>query len=976
MGSNNFDSGCTVSRVWNAGKETLKALRSGGLFILGPTRTSKPPRYWCRTSNSSTSLTEENASGGKITLRRVASILALGIYLFTPHLTDSLAIASQEETSFAGLSKPPFDINRVIEKAEHLPVLKEGYYIVEDPTYTAMFTPRGVIYTPVIPGGLTLDPFSLRVSQIGTSSGEIFWSENKVTMPLQKENTLVYKRTQDIEEVYDIRSKGVEQSWVFRRNPGFSVSSDLRIIMDVKTSLTGQATPQMGLEFVDEEGTPYVKYSKAVIIDADGKVLETPPYWDAANSRIVLNISGEWLAAAAYPVIVDPVLNTADIAVDTLSTANESYPAVAFDGTNYLVVYQSGTPNATGTGSTDIKGVRVSAVDGTIVGTTISIAATASRDEEHPYVAYDPAYTRYLVVWERWTSGTASDVMLNTVTTGGAVGTAVAVSVGGTRILAYPSIACCDATNAYLVWGRANTAGSSRITGLRGALINKQTLGITNTSPSGTLTNTGGPTSSPTTAPAVSPKIIFANTTPNRYFLVWEDFTDTNGDLKAQIYTVGTGWGAQWIVANTGALLERYPSPAFDGTNFLIAYQRGATGGSADIYGQFATTAGANQGAAFTISATVGQDEVTPGLAWVTGTCSATPINRYLAVWGQGTTIQARPITTAGALEATLTVSVNTASTKVNPAIAAYEGGCGYFVAWSDNRNGGGTPYDIYAQRVGYPNISNLTGPLGSPSGEVGQTISINGLNFGSDPGAGNRSTATNNIKINGAQVSEAGITSWSDTVINFTIPTGTTPGTYPVTVTSAGWTSNSSNLTVTNALQITTASLTAGHQWLSYSAGPLAASGGTPPYSNWQIVFGALPAGLTLDSNTGVISGTPTGAEALETVSFTVQVSDSLSATATKDLSITIYKLTSITITDTGGTPVSPTINYGGTFQFKARGTYSDLLQVDISGISPLQWKSSNPTVATIGLTTGLATGSGAGTATICAVTEGESCP
>lgn len=38
-----------------------------------------------------------------------------------------------------------------------------------------------------------------------------------------------------------------------------------------------------------------------------------------------------------------------------------------------------------------------------------------------------------------------------------------------------------------------------------------------------------------------------------------------------------------------------------------------------------------------------------------------------------------------------------------------------------------------------------------------------------------------------------------------------------------------------------------------------LAASFGTPPYSNWQVVDGLLPAGLSLNSATGIISGTPT---------------------------------------------------------------------------------------------------------------------
>ncbi len=84
----------------------------------------------------------------------------------------------------------------------------------------------------------------------------------------------------------------------------------------------------------------------------------------------------------------------------------------------------------------------------------------------------------------------------------------------------------------------------------------------------------------------------------------------------------------------------------------------------------------------------------------------------------------------------------------------------------------------------------------------------------------------------------------------------------------------------------ITTASLPNGTQNIAYNA-TLAASGGTTPYT-WSITVGSLPAGLTLASSTGVISGTPTG---IGTSTFTVQVTGANSQVATKALSITTKK-------------------------------------------------------------------------------------
>jgi len=74
---------------------------------------------------------------------------------------------------------------------------------------------------------------------------------------------------------------------------------------------------------------------------------------------------------------------------------------------------------------------------------------------------------------------------------------------------------------------------------------------------------------------------------------------------------------------------------------------------------------------------------------------------------------------------------------------------------------------------------------------------------------------------------------------------------------------------TATDTLRITTASpLPLGAMGQPYSV-QLEATGGTPPYS-WSVTAGGLPAGLLLNANTGVISGTPSAAG---TFGFTIQV-------------------------------------------------------------------------------------------------------
>jgi hypothetical protein len=96
--------------------------------------------------------------------------------------------------------------------------------------------------------------------------------------------------------------------------------------------------------------------------------------------------------------------------------------------------------------------------------------------------------------------------------------------------------------------------------------------------------------------------------------------------------------------------------------------------------------------------------------------------------------------------------------------------------------------------------------------------------------------------------------------------------------------------VTINSAPLITTASpLPAGEQTLAYST-TLGKSGGTAALS-WSAT--SLPAGLTINASTGVISGTPTAAG---TSTVAVTLTDAAGATAATSLSLTINAAPAIT--------------------------------------------------------------------------------
>src|SRR3989344_2900064 len=75
--------------------------------------------------------------------------------------------------------------------------------------------------------------------------------------------------------------------------------------------------------------------------------------------------------------------------------------------------------------------------------------------------------------------------------------------------------------------------------------------------------------------------------------------------------------------------------------------------------------------------------------------------------------------------------------------------------------------------------------------GRIGQAITVSGTSFGADPGAGNRSTATNNVKIGTFQIPTGNVTAWTATSITFTvsitIPVFGGTGSSGLTVTAGG---------------------------------------------------------------------------------------------------------------------------------------------------------------------------------------------
>jgi hypothetical protein len=106
---------------------------------------------------------------------------------------------------------------------------------------------------------------------------------------------------------------------------------------------------------------------------------------------------------------------------------------------------------------------------------------------------------------------------------------------------------------------------------------------------------------------------------------------------------------------------------------------------------------------------------------------------------------------------------------------------------------------------------------------------------------------------------------------------------------------SSSTTISVAPALTIVTTSLPGVAAGSAYPETELSASGGVPPYT-WSVISGSLPPGMTLDANSGELSGTPTS---VGTYSFTVSVTDAESTPVTVSQALSISVVSSVTSTD-----------------------------------------------------------------------------
>ncbi|MFH1130465.1 MAG: hypothetical protein V1754_03960, partial [Pseudomonadota bacterium] len=443
---------------------------------------------------------------------------------------------------------------------------------------------------------------------------------------------LVIARGPFIEKLLNSNA-GVEQSWTFDKPPPEQGELIIRI------RVSGQeyaGLSEQGLHFLDPNTGLGTRYGWGTWIDAKGKRTEIRGQWIA--NHIVLEVPTELVDTSSYPAVLDPLVSPEfgmDDQVMGPAPDDQLSEGIGFDGTNYLVTWDDFRNG----NDYNIYGARVSQ-DGEILDTSGFAICDVAENQYWSRVAFDG--TNYWVVWhdQRYFDTKTNDIYGTRVSTDGNVldgaSTSVAISTGN-GLEQTPDIEC-SATNCMVVWedwrngnrdiygARVNSSGAV----LDGAGIAMSTDTAEQSSPSiafdstnylvvwedsrsglkhiyGTRISTAGAVqdgSGQSGGFAICTAASGAQTLPDvtfgtsNYFVVWQDSRNiaTSGmDIYGTRITpaagvldgVGAGIGISTITD-----CQVRPAVTHNGTNFFVAWGDCRNSNDYDIYGARVNSSG------------------------------------------------------------------------------------------------------------------------------------------------------------------------------------------------------------------------------------------------------------------------------------------------------------------------------------------------------------------------------------------------
>jgi hypothetical protein len=493
--------------------------------------------------------------------------------------------------SSTGGQQAPFDVEAVIRQVHFAYRSEEDGWRGGHSTYDVKATPEGLTLTPVRYKQSAQQPVKVlqarelqeleelaprMEAERGTSfilgAAQVTRGNTRLSMSrprgqVEADGHLAWVHEALAEHLRN-SERGVEQSWSFETAP--RGQGDLRVRIPVR-GLSHTGTSASGLHFADGRTGLGFTYGHGTWVDGKGQ--RTAVAAEYADGAIHLRVPEQVLTASAYPAVLDPVISP-ELIIDGRHVAadvtSRTHPVLAFNGTNYLLVWRSLRG-----GLYDMYATRVSST-GMVLDPEGIPVSNGPGDVATPHLASNG--TDFFVVWNDNRSGNTWSIYGALVTAAGEVSPVGGIPMGVDQVFHLSPQVASNGTEFLVVWQGLGPTGSMDIRGRR-------------------ISSTGQPLDS--TEVAISSGQYVEERAPSvasngtHYLVAWEDERD---NFTPRIYATR--------VSNAGAVLDgtgfplsinnaqSIPQVASNGVDFFVVWLdwRGPT--SRDLYGTRVTSSG------------------------------------------------------------------------------------------------------------------------------------------------------------------------------------------------------------------------------------------------------------------------------------------------------------------------------------------------------------------------------------------------
>jgi phosphoribosylformylglycinamidine (FGAM) synthase PurS component len=354
---------------------------------------------------------------------------------------------------------------------------------------------------------------------------------------------------------------------------------------------------------------------------------------------------------------------------------NQNSAALAFDGANFLVVWED---NRSGTSTADIYGARLTP-QGVVLDTAGLVISQAASFQNSPALAFDGE--NFLVAWEDRRGGVDLDIYATRVTPQGVVLDTSGIPVSTASYNQRMSALAFDGTNYLATWSDERNGTDHDIYGAR-------------VTPQGAVLDPVGFAVSQAAHEQYYPVVGFDG---EDFLVVWQDHraSDSTSDIYgARVTPQGSVLDPAGLVVSLAANEQKYPAVAFGGANWLVAWDDGRADLRSNIYGARVTPQGAVLEPTGLLVDQAAHGKYFPALA--------SDGEDFLVVWQDdrnsslGDIYGARVTSQGAVLDPSGFVISKAANIQRYPVVGF--NGTSFLVAWEDFRND--TNYLIYCARV------------------------------------------------------------------------------------------------------------------------------------------------------------------------------------------------------------------------------------------------------------------------------------